>query len=251
MRQTLIIILVFFSTNLFAQNVNGYVIDSVTRLPIANAQVNTKSSTVLTNEAGKFNIGNVSIGDRVSFRLMGYETYELVVKKEMLNAAINIELQSKSINLREVKINTSRNYKKDSLNLRKEYASAFNYQDPKFTDAFIKVDPNYKSPHTNINPNSTASILKLNVLQIVGLIVKNKTPISKLRQTLLKEEEENYIDHIFSKSKIEASTFLKGDSLQNFIHRYRPTYVEAKKMNEYQAILYIKKSYTEFIKQKN
>lgn len=248
MKQLLIIYLLLFSTNLFAQNVNGYVIDSVTRLPIGNAQVNTKNSTVLTNEDGKFNLSNIIVGDRISIRLIGYEPVELIIKREMLNGFINIKLQSKSIVLREVKIRTNRNYKKDSLELRKEYAYVFNYQKTKITDAFIKVDPNYKSPHANINPNSTASILKLNVLQIVGLLGKSKTPISKLKQTLLRDEEENYVDHIFSKTKIEASTPLKGDSLQKFIQRYRPTYLDAKRMNDYQVILFIKKSYAEFIK---
>ncbi|TCC93931.1 hypothetical protein EZ428_03930 [Pedobacter frigiditerrae] len=248
MKQLLIIYLLLFSTNLFAQNVNGYAIDSVTRLPIANAQVHSKNATVLTNENGKFGISNASIGDRVSFRIMGYEILELIVKKEMFNSPINIYLATKGIDLREVKIKTNRNYKKDSLDLRKEYANVFNYQSPKFTDAFIKVDPNYKSPHTNINPNSTASILKLNVLQIVGLLGKNKFPVSKLKQTLLKDEEEKYIDHVFSKSKIETSTLLKGDSLQTFTQRYRPTYLAAKKLNDYEVILYIKKSYAEFIR---
>lgn len=251
MKQLLLLYLLFISTNLFSQNVKGYVVDSITRLPIVNAQVNTKNSTVLTNEDGKFSATNVSVGDRISFRLMGYEPVELIIRKEMFNGVMSIKLRSKNIDLREVKIRTNRNYKKDSLDLRKEYAYVLNYQKPKITDAFIKVDPNYKSSHANINPNSTASILKLNVLQIVGLLGKNKTPISKLKQTLLRDEEENYVDHIFSKTKIEVSTPLKGDSLQKFIQRYRPTYLEAKKMNEYQIILFIKKSYTEFIKPEN
>lgn len=248
MKQFLIVYLLFLSANVFSQNVAGYVMDSVTRLPIPNAQVISKNGTVLTNDKGKFDIAKVSIGDRVSFRIMGYESVERTIKKEMFPNPMHIYLTTKGIALSEVKIKASRNYKKDSLDLRKEYGDIFNYQGPKITDAFIKVDPNYKSPHANVNPNSTSSILKLNVLQLVSLIGKNKAPISKLKQTLLKDEEEKHIDYIFSKSKVELSTPLKGDSLQAFLRKYRPTYLSAKKMNEYEVILYIKKSYAEFIK---
>lgn len=42
-----------------------------------------------------------------------------------------------------------------------------------------------------------------------------------------------------------------GDSLQNFMNAYRPSIEEVKQMTDYQLLLYIKKSYDEFIKTYN
>lgn len=248
MKQLLILSLLVLSTKVFAQNVNGKVIDSITKLSISNAQINNKGATVFTNDDGKFTLINVAIGDQISFRILGYETLELKINGDMFNQMLIATLKPQSIDLKEVKIKTNRNYRKDSLDLRKEYASAFNYKAPKLTDAFIKVDPNHKSPHANINPNSTASILKLNILQLASLIGKNKAPSSKLKQTLIRDEQENYIDQKFSKSKVEGIVDIKADSLQMFMQRYRPTYKEARQMNEYEIILYIKRCYVDFLK---
>lgn len=247
----LLILFLLLSFKLNAQTLSGTVSDSASRLPISNVQVISKKATVLTNEFGKFSLENTAVGDKISFRIMGYETQELVVKKELLNATINIKLIIKSIDLREVNIKTNRNYKKDSLALRKEYAAVFAYKAPDFTDMFVKVDPSYRSPHANINPNSTASILKFNALSAFSFFNKKKNLTSKLKQTLLKDEELNFVDSRFSKAKVESLTSLKGDSLITFMQHYRPSYLAIKQMNDYQIILHIKKSYAEFIKPKD
>ena len=251
MKQLLILFLLLYTINSVAQVASGTVTDSASRLPISNVQVISKKATVLTNEFGKFSLENIAIGDKISFRMMGYESQEITVKKELLNANISIKLVAKSIDLREVNIKTNRNYKKDSLALRKEYAAVFAYKAPDFTDMFVKVDPSYRSPHANINPNSTASILKFNALSAFSFFNKKKNLTSKLKQTLLKDEELNFVDSRFSKAKVESLTSLKGDSLITFMQHYRPSYLAIKQMNDYQIILHIKKSYAEFIKRKN
>jgi len=248
MKTLFILAFLLFSNQLFAQNVNGYVLDGATKLPIQNVQVITENSTVFTNAVGRFSLGNLKNDAKISFRSMGYETYELTINNETAKDTLRINLKSAPISLKEVTIRAARNYKLDSLNLRKEYAAVFNYKAPSLSDIFIQKSPSYKSPFANTNPNSTASIVSVNILQIFSLLGKNKTPTSKLKQTLLKDEEQNYVDHVFSKDKIESITHLKGDSLQNFMQRYRPTVQEAKRQNEYEIILYIKKSYAEFIK---
>ncbi|MFD0940487.1 carboxypeptidase-like regulatory domain-containing protein [Pedobacter boryungensis] len=248
MKSFFILTLLLFSNQVFAQNVNGYVIDDITKLPIENVQVITENSTTFTSATGKFNLGILKNGAKISFRNVGYETYEVSITKEMLKDTLRISLKSSPINLNAVIIKGARNYKLDSLNLRKEYAKVFDYKAPRISDIFIQKSPSYKSPFANTNPNSTASIISLNVLQVFNLLGKNKTPVSKLKQTLLKDEDMNYVDHVFSKGKVELITHLKADSLQNFMQRYRPTIQEAKRLNEYEMILYIKKSYSEFIK---
>lgn len=41
---------------------------------------------------------------------------------------------------------------------------------------------------------------------------------------------------------------MQGDSLQDFMDTYRPIITRLKQMNDYDLIIYIKESYTEFIK---
>ncbi len=69
-----------------------------------------------------------------------------------------------------------------------------------------------------------------------------------MQKQLLNDEEYNYVDHVFSKEKVQSLTSLKGDSLQNFMNEYRPSIKELKQMTDYQLILYIKKSYDTFNK---
>ena len=61
------------------------------------------------------------------------------------------------------------------------------------------------------------------------------------------DEENTYVDRTFSKQRITELTNLKGDSLLNFMDDYRPTISQAKKMTDYDMVIYIKKSYADFI----
>lgn len=247
----LILIVATVSIRVKGQTLNGLVVDSASQSPVANVQVISKTATVLTNELGIFTLSNIAIGDKISFRLMGYATLEVVIKKEMFASNLKIKLSPKIIDLREVRIQTNRNYKNDSLSIRKEYAAVFAYKAPNFTDMFVKVDPSYRSPHANINPYSTASILRLNVISALSFLTKKRQSTTKFKQTLLKDEALNYLDYRFSKTKIQSLTPLKGDSLTRFMRLYQPSYSQIKQMNDYEIMLYIKKSYAEFIKQGN
>ena len=221
--------------------------DNSSHLPIANVQVIAINETILTGSNGKFNLPKAKVGDRISFRIMGYETHEITLNQSSKDT-LQVYLKATSIELKEITIRKNRNYKLDSLTLRKEFSNVFNYKGPTVKDMFVAIDPNYKPPLALVKPASTASMVTVNVLQVFSLFGKKKAQTTKLKQTLLKDEEANYVDQAFSKTKIQSITSLQGDSLQTFIQRYRPSITEAKKMNGYLMELYIKKSYTEFIK---
>lgn len=251
MRSLLIIVLFFLSPSLLAQTINGMVRDAVTRLPITNAQVISATNTILTTNTGQFNISKLKIGETIVIRMMGYETTELTIGGKMLTDSVFIYLKQDVIALKEIMVKTNRNYKLDSINLRKEYAKVFTYKGPGFTDMFIKRDPGYRSPFAHVNPNSTASLVSLNVRQVVSVLTKKKEQTTKLKKMLLKDEDAAYVDHVFSKDKIVKLTGLIGDSLITFMDQYRPSIATLKKMTEYELNIYIKKSYKEFIKPKN
>lgn len=248
MRIFLLLVCLLLSNQLLAQNLKGFVKDAASRLPIPNAQVITATTTTLTNDIGKFNLTSVRIGEKIAIRILGYETLEVTISNQLLIDSARIYLRQSVFTLNEVAIRTNRNYKNDSLRLRKEYAEVFAYKPPDFTAMFIKVDPSYRSPFANINPNSTASILKFNVLSALSLLGKKNKSTAKFKSILTKDEEANYVDHLFTKEKIEELTQLKGDDLVTFMNKYRPSILELRKMTAYELVQYIKKSYIEFIK---
>lgn len=247
MRLFILIFFVFLSNQGFSQHLTGLVIDKSTKKPIKNARVATSSNDTYTSSTGSFVLNNFHSGDTVTVSHLGYEAYHIKHSNRSKTDTLLIPLKSISIFLEEVRINGIRNYTLDSLNRRKEYAPFFAYKAPKFKDIFITKSP-YVSTQYSPFQSSTSSLISINLLSVIGLLSKNKAPVSKMQKQLLKDEEYNYVDHIFSKEKVQSLTSLKGDSLQNFMNEYRPSIKEVKQMTDYQLIIYIKKSYEEFIK---
>ncbi|SFG55928.1 carboxypeptidase-like regulatory domain-containing protein [Pedobacter insulae] len=241
-----ICLLLSWPTLLQAQNFNGVVKDVFSRAPIENAFIITPEITVSTNSKGEFVLSNMKLGDRIAVRIMGYETTEVVIST--LPDTLQIYLRQSAITLEQVMIKTNRNYKLDSLNIRKEYANTFAYKGPSFSDAFILRDPSYNSPFGFSNPRSTASLVSLNILQVFNFLGKKNKDRTKLKKVLLRDEELNYIDHTFSRVKVQSITGLEGEQLTKFIRQYRPSILSLKKMTDYELTLYIKKSYEEFSK---
>src|SRR5690606_5322838 len=170
-----------------------------------------------------------------------YWLYGQKVKESINDSRID------SILLKPVQIHIRPNYTKDSLNRRKDFASVFAYKEPSLKDIFIGKSSVVNRNYQAFQP-STSSLVSVNLLSVISLIGKNKDPKSKLKKKLLKLENENYIDHIFSKEKVRSITSLQGDSLQIFIEKYRPSTGMVSQMTDYELLLYIKRSYKDFIK---
>lgn len=154
-----------------------------------------------------------------------------------------------SIILKPVNIRGRRDYKLDSISRRREYARVFAYEDPSFKDLFITKTPTKNYQYQPFQ-SSTSSIVGVDVLSAISFLTKKKNPISKLQKKLLQEENEKYVAQAFSEERVRSLTSLQGDSLQTFIDRYRPSAGLITQMNDYELLLYIKKSYKEFINNK-
>lgn len=246
MRLSLFLLLLLTSKILFGQQVNGIVVDEITKILIVNASVNASGITVLTSSTGSFQLNNVGFGDTIIISHIGYQSYtfkHLVSRMDTLK----ILLKNKSVAVQEVTILRKRDYKLDSLNRRKQYESVFNYKAPTIKDLFVNKSSLASNHYTPIQ-NSTASLVSINLLSAISLIGKNKAPVSKLQKRLLKDEEDGFLDQKFSIEKVQSITSLKGDSLQNFMIQYRPTAEKTRQMTEYQLMLYIKDSYEQYMK---
>jgi hypothetical protein len=246
MKLTGIILFMLLSVQLYAQQVNGIVLDKATGQPIPGAVVKKGSTIQLSSANGNFTLTSPHIGDSVRFTLLGYQTYYLVLGAPGKDT-IRVYLVPNSILLNSVNIRARHDPKIDSLQNRKEFANVFSYTAPTFMDAFVKVDPYAYVPNNYITaPNSTTSLVGIDLLSIAGLFGKNKTPASKLHQLALDNEKINYIDQRFSKEKIVELTNLHGDALADFMYLYRPEIGTLKKMSEYDLVRYIKKSFDQY-----
>ncbi|AYL96796.1 carboxypeptidase-like regulatory domain-containing protein [Mucilaginibacter celer] len=247
LKNILVLALMLWSSNLFAQRTAGVVLDKNTYLPVANAFVGTRSSKGISNLQGKFMLGSIKPGDTLRITCVGYKPYQIVIgflKTDTLRCYI---APAPTV-LNEVKVRAKRNAKADSLRNRREYASIFNYRGASVKDALITRSTKYV-PANYINADkSTATILSVNVLSVIDALGKHKTPQSKLQKVLIKDEEIEYVDRFFSPEKVSALTSLKGDSLQNFMNQYHPDIKTVKKMNDYDMVAYIKDSYAQFVK---
>lgn len=237
-----------FSLPAFAQHLSGIVLDRNTLLPVAHATAATHTQTVLTTVLGQFNLANVNKGDTVRISCVGYKPH-LLVFAQPVSDTIRMYLEPNVTALKSVVIIGKRDPKADSLRLRKDFSTVFEHKNATVKDAFITRDPYvYRWNDYITSTNNATTLVSVNLLSVLDLLNGNKAPVSKLQKTLLKEEEYDYIDRKFSKQKVTEITHLKGDSLQTFMDKYRPSSAEAKKMTDYEVMVYIKKCYAEFVK---
>jgi hypothetical protein len=236
-------LLLFISTPAFAQQLNGVVLDKFSHKPVEYATIHSGQYVTSTSIEGKFSLYNIRFNDTIRVTCVGYVPYTYTVYNIHTDT---IYVETVSIQLQDVHVRM-RNYKADSLSTRKEFAGVFNYQKPALKD-FLKTDLPTSVPDHGPAINNDNDFGGLNLLAIANLFGRNKTSEAKLQKQLQDDEEANYVDHKFSKSKVEVITHMQGDSLQDFMNTYRPTITRLKQMTDYELLIYIKTSYTEFIK---
>ncbi|MDM1294429.1 carboxypeptidase-like regulatory domain-containing protein [Sphingobacterium sp. N143] len=243
-----LLLLLLFITNLSsAQDLKGTIKDKHSGDFLMGVSIKVTSRSTFSDGYGKFILPGIHLGDTITFSSIGYREVKYIVNNTNLDNLV-IYMEQTTILLDEVKVNPLRNYKADSLKFREEFAKAFNYSKPKFKDIFITKNYSSNVPRSPYQAsNSTASLISVDVLSVISMLGKKRNPQSKLQQKLIKEEEERYLDHTFSKRMVQSLTGLKGDSLQSFMQLYRPDIDKAKHMSDYDIILYIKKSYHEYI----
>lgn len=249
MKTTGLLLLLLLPYWLLAQAIQVKVKDEVTGNPVTQATVKAGFTTTLTNAKGYFSLPGFHAGDTVNISHLGYKSYRLLLTKQVFTDTLLVYLQPMSVVLKSVTVRGSRNYKLDSLRNRQMFASVFAYKAPGLKDAFIHNANLAYTPNNYItNPNNTTAIASINVLQVISLLGKKKAPVSKLQKTLIADEQYNYVNRSFSRQRVMALTPLKGDSLDRFMDKYRPSVTQAKMMTDYELNMYIKNSYTEFTK---
>lgn len=233
---------------LYAQQISGRVVDRNTLLPIPHTTISTPKQIAFTSAKGLFTVYDLRRGDTIKITRVGYKSHFLVYSLKVTDT-IPVYLEQSITSLKSVVIIGKRPSNADSIKLRKEFAPVFNYKGTAFKDVFMP-NSSYVKPYNDFitSTHSTATLLSVNLLQVIDWLGKSKTP-SKLQQTLLRDEQINYAEQVFSRQKVVELTNLKGDSLRTFMDKYRPSAAVAHTMSDYEMLIYIKKCYREFVQQ--
>ena len=234
MKYSLFILFFFVIAKANGQVVSGRVIDKDTRLPMAYIVITSNSGTAVTNDKGAFTLRATVIFDTIRINAMGYKTFKLPVSRWGSFERV-IELVVEYTQLGEVIIKAKKNYYKDSLSLRQEYAKQFNFRGPKFNE--IVRMPTAAMPFAGIT---------IDVGNLFRAINKKHSRDYKLQQVLLRDERESHVSARFTKTLVSGVTALKGDSLERFINNYHPSAPLLDKLTDYDLIQYIKKCFIKF-----
>lgn len=198
--------------------------DTKTGLPAVTI-INKRNNTgTLSSESGRFYIEAMP-GDTLEFSMLSYMRKEVLAPA--MSATINVSLTKRIFGLQEVNVK-GRNYQRDSAALRDEYGKYFNYKKPGAVDV-LKTLP--------ANPITALSYL------VPSKARKRK---EQFHEQLVYWEKEKYIDYRYSPEVVARMTKLDGAELDSFMLKYRPSSQFAQEANEYDFLLYIKRTFEEY-----
>lgn len=206
--------------------VRGTVFDSSHRYTIEAVTVmSTGGKGTATDSLGRYSI-DVAEKDSIWFSFLGRTTPRYPVLKIQDVNQFDISLRLKMVVLKEVTVR-SRLYKEDSVQNRRDYAKAFNFQRPNLASI------------TSV----TATGAGFDINEIIRLFqFKKNRQMEKFRERLLDQEREKYVTYRFGKALVRRLTGLDGEPLNKFMEIYRPSYEFTLLTPEYDFQLYIKKA---------
>jgi len=176
-------------------------------LPNVFIRDNNSKQLTLTEKDGSFSI-RTEPGHTLIFDCPGYVSDTLYVI-DMANKKVMME--TKTINLREVNINATRQF----FDPHKEYPEIYT-----------------KSKVYIMSPTTWFS--------------KEGRDARRLKRYFAHEEEERRVDAVFSRGYVGSIVPLKGQELDDFMTLYRPSYAFIKSNNSESLAVYINDSYKKF-----
>jgi hypothetical protein len=184
----------------------------------------------LSEEDGSYKIQAMP-GDHISFSSVGYKADTITVTASLLTAACPIYLDIRPQELQAVRVGQYNNYQLDSMDRRKEYAWVYDHENtPRFA-------------HDRQGADGVG--VTMNIFRNSSKQAKQRISLSK---RLEKEEEDYYVDYRYNKDYVGKITHLKGDSLKEFMRRYRPSYDYCRKAANVDILVYISDSYKQYMK---
>jgi len=184
----------------------------------------------LSDEDGSYHIQAMP-GDHISFSSVGYRPDTITVTASLLTAAYPVYLDIRPQELQAVRVGEYNNYQLDSMDRRKEYAWVYDHDN---------------TPHVARDRQGADGVgVTLNIFRNSSSAAKQRIHLEKRLQ---KEEEDYYVDYRYNESYVTKITHLKGDSLKEFMRKYRPSYDYCRKAANVDILVYINDSYKQYMK---
>ena len=183
----------------------------------------------VTNSQGLYVI-DVSEKDSIWFSYLNKSTQKFPVLKILNPQAFDISIQINIPVLKEVKI-LPKDYKRDSIQNRIDYAKIFNYQKPRLK---------------TVAPAFGAGV-GFDLDEIINMFrFKRNKSMASFQRRLLQDERDKFVDHRFTKALVRRLTLLDGARLDSFMRVFRPSYAFTQLTSDYDFQLYIKRAYQRF-----
>ena len=184
----------------------------------------------LSEENGSYRI-QAAPGDHIAFSSVGYVADTVTVTASLLTAEYTVYLDVRAQTLQAVRVGEFSNYQLDSMDRRKEYAWVYDHDN---------------TPHVARDRQGADGVgVTLNIFRNSGSAAHQR---KDLKKRLEKEEEDYYVDSRYNKDYVSKMTHLKGDSLLQFMRRYRPSYDYCRKAATVDILVYISDSYKQYMK---
>lgn len=222
MKPGLLLLFIFFTTKIFAQDkyVEGIVFDkdSKERIAIVHVLNASTGASIYNNLSGIFKI-EAKIGDVLIFTKTDYRPDTLHVR----NPVEAVYLQATGIRLKEVRI-------RDSLN-----------------SPMARLKANRMLYNRAYSTTANADLLTVgngtlgfSTDALYNAFSNKGRDIARLQSALDDEYKQDVVDHRFTKTVVSRVTGLKGAQLEDFMMKYRPGYHFINFASEYEFINSIK-----------
>jgi hypothetical protein len=169
-------------------------------------------------------------GDTIVFSSAGYQPDTTFVAAWMFREdnGYTVYMKPNAVELPTVRVDESTNYTRDSIARKEEYA---------YLDKF------HKEKLAGGKRFSDGVGISFSPLSYFN---KKEVDRRRLRKRLRQQEKDYYIDYKFPRGYVARITGLQGDSLQQFMFRYRPSYEFCRKANTEDMLQYINESLKKF-----
>lgn len=213
--------------------VRGRVYDMAQNPLEAVSVMSSAGNGTTTDSTGRFSI-IARETDSIWFSYLNKPTSKYPIKSIPNIQNFEVSLHVNTTTLKTIRVMPP-DYRRDSIQNREDYAKAFDFHKPGIG--------------TSVNPNGGVG---MDMGEFISMFqVRKNRRMLAFQQRLLKEEEEKFIDHRFSRPLIVRLTQLRGAALDSFIVRYRPALYFVQTASDYELQLYIKESFIHYQKYRN
>jgi hypothetical protein len=191
--------------------------------------MSTSGKGTATDSNGNYSI-MVRPEDSIYFSYLGRSTMKFPVSGINTFSNFDVALHVDPLELKEVRV-MPRNYHMDSLQNRKDYARAFDFNKPGF----------------KLTSPSSGSGVGVDLDELINVFRFNRTRrMLAFQRRLEEEEQEKFIEHRFSRLIVKKITHLNNADLDTFMLKYRPSYEFTKLATDYDFYDYIKLAYQQY-----